>query len=76
MQISSYSFAFLKFNCDTVVPTDEEMLNELLTAEIQTDLEFPAMSSGPISDENKEVGILFAEVHSTGKYEHIIIFVN
>ncbi|GIY87895.1 sorting nexin-13 [Caerostris extrusa] len=42
-----------KFNCDTVVPTDEEMLNELLTAEIRTDLDFPDMSSGPISDENK-----------------------
>ncbi|CAL1282040.1 unnamed protein product [Larinioides sclopetarius] len=59
-----------KFNCDTVVPTDEEMLNELLTAEIQTDFEFPEMSSGPISDENKEVGILFAEVHSTGITHH------
>ncbi|XP_055937218.1 sorting nexin-13-like isoform X2 [Argiope bruennichi] len=59
-----------KFNCDTVVPTDEEMLNELLTSEIQTDLEFPQMSSGPISDENKEIGILFAEVHSTGITHH------
>ncbi|GFY73652.1 sorting nexin-13 [Trichonephila inaurata madagascariensis] len=59
-----------KFNCDTVVPTDEEMLNELLTAEIQTDFDFPDMSSGPVSDENKEVGILFAEVHSTGITHH------
>ncbi|GFS51622.1 sorting nexin-13 [Nephila pilipes] len=59
-----------KFNCDTVVPTDEEMLNELLTAEIRTDFDFPDMSSGPVSDENKEVGILFAEVHSTGITHH------
>ncbi|PRD34344.1 UNVERIFIED_CONTAM: Snx13 [Trichonephila clavipes] len=46
------------------------MLNELLTAEIQTDFDFPDMSSGPVSDENKEVGILFAEVHSTGITHH------
>lgn len=56
-----------QFNCDTVVPTDEDMLNELLTAEIPSEFEFPEMSSGPISDATKELGILFAEVHSTGK---------
>lgn len=48
------------------------MLNELLNAEISAvDFEFPDMSSGPLHNENKEVGLLFAEVHSTGKYVSI-----
>ncbi|KAG8189791.1 hypothetical protein JTE90_008104 [Oedothorax gibbosus] len=59
-----------KFNCDTVLPTDEDMLNELLTAEISDSVDFPQMSSGPLTDATKELGILFAEVHSTGITHH------
>ncbi|XP_054724255.1 sorting nexin-13-like [Uloborus diversus] len=60
-----------KFNCDAVVPTDEDMLNELLNAEISpSDYEFPEISSGPLSDETKEIGIIVAEVHSTGITHH------
>ncbi|XP_042894783.1 sorting nexin-13 isoform X3 [Parasteatoda tepidariorum] len=60
-----------KFNCDTVVPTDEEMLNEFLTTEIsQCDYVFPEMSSGPLSEDVKELGLLVAEVHSTGITHH------
>ncbi|KFM60860.1 Sorting nexin-13, partial [Stegodyphus mimosarum] len=60
-----------KFNCDTVVPTDEEMLNELLSVEISPeDFDFPDISSGPLLEEAKEIGTLYAEVHSTGITHH------
>lgn len=66
---------FWQLICDTVVPTDEEMLNELLNTEISVDdFDFPDMSSGPLPEENKEIGVIFAEVHSTGKYVSILVY--